>query len=57
MVFAAHKSPDELIITTDDDSVKDDLTYRYQQLQNRIAGLKIENDEVSINVYIHQKLY
>ena len=44
--FAPHKSPDELLISSDEDSVKDDLLMRYQQIQNRVAALKVENEEV-----------
>ena len=49
--FAPHKSPDELLISSDEDSVKDDLLIRYQQIQNRVAALKVENEEVCFSDY------
>ncbi|XP_067937125.1 SLIT-ROBO Rho GTPase-activating protein 1-like isoform X2 [Watersipora subatra] len=43
--FLPHRTEEELKISYEDESVKEELTSRYQRLQSRLASLKTENDE------------
>lgn len=53
--YPPHRGEDELKVSTKDDSVKDDLTSRYQHLQSRLSAMKVENEEVSYSYSVTSK--